>query len=110
VVEVERPLPARASALRLIRSAPPEIVEYVLCVTSEGVLVVGRQVLGFDFATQRYVFSRGEIERSYPPLEQAGPWTWLLAIPVSRERTVVLEVRSDGPRSPVESVTIRRLP
>lgn len=104
---LEQALPARASAFRLFRASPAELIEYVLCVTREGVLVVGQQTRTWDFAARRYVFARGEIERGYQPLERPGPWTWLLAVPLSRERSVTLELRADAGSWPVESVTIQ---
>ncbi len=106
VLEIQHPLPARVRAARLWRTAPRQIIDFALCVTPDGTLIVGRQILSFDPAVGRYIFARGEIERGYPPLEQAGPWTWLVNIPVSRELTAALEIRAASGRGPVSYVTI----
>jgi hypothetical protein len=104
--DLERPLPPTAAALRLLRASPPEMIEYVLNVTADGVLVVGHQIRTLDFPSGRYVFARSGITRSYPPLEGAS-WRWLLELPVSRERRVTLDVRLEPPAWPAETVSIR---
>lgn len=99
-----QPLGDRARAASLVRSSPPQAVEYVLGVTREGTLVVGEQV--FDLEGDRPSFVRGEIWRAYAPLQRPGPWTWLVAIPVSREATAVLELKAATATWPVTRVTI----
>lgn len=103
---VARALPARARAMRLTRAEPPELIDYVLCVTREGVLVVGHQLHRFDFVERRYVFDRGEIARGYSPVERPGPWTWLLDVPLAREHPLVLQLRAEQAAWPVAAVTI----
>lgn len=104
--EIGRPLPARSRAMRLTRAEPPEQIDYVLCVTREGVLVVGQQVHRFDFVERRYVFERGEIARGYSPVERPGPWTWLLDVPLAREHPLILQLRAEQAGWPVAAVTI----
>ncbi len=99
-----QPLGARARAASLVRSSPPQAVDYVLGVTREGTLIVGEQV--FDLEGDRPFFVRGEIWRAYAPLQRPGPWTWLVAIPVSREATAVLELKAATATWPVTRVTI----
>jgi hypothetical protein len=103
---LERPLPPEAHAIRLHRQAPPETVYYVLCVTGEGTLVLGQQLFSSSGPEARPVLVRGEIVRSYPPLETSGPRIWLVEIPLSRERGVVLAVRASSADGPVRAVAI----
>ena len=70
--------------------------------------VVGERVHTFDEGRERYLFTRGEIARSYPPLLERGGWLWLVAVELSREATVIFEVRAVA-RWPVEAVTITPL-
>lgn len=109
VVDVARPGATRAAPIRVVRASPRQTIEYVFGVTNAGTLVVGERVHTFDEGRQRYLFTQGEIARSYPPLEERGGWLWLLALPLSREATVMLEVRAAA-RWPVEAVTITPSP
>ena len=104
--EIARALPARARAMRLTRAEPPELIDYILCVTSEGALVVGQQRHRFDFIERRFVFDRGEIARGYSPLERPGPWVWLLDVALAREHPLTLQLRAERAGWPVDSVTI----
>lgn len=103
---LQRPLPVPSRAMQLVRRAPPEVVEYTLCVTGEGTLVLGEQLFQVDEAGGKRVLVRGEIGRAYPPLEHDGPWTWLVELPLSREGRVTLHVRATTAGWPVRSVTI----
>lgn len=100
-----RPLPEGMLAARLVRAVPPETVAYVLCVSRDGMLIVGQQVFGGDPAARGSGFRRGEIVRAYVPLDSVRPWAWLVTIPVSREVETVLEVQATGDW-PVQRVTI----
>jgi hypothetical protein len=106
---IEESLPPQVSAIRLYRTDPPGLVEYVLAVTDQGRLLVGRQYRHLAVPGRTYVFDRGEIERAYSPIEQRTPWTWLLAIPLSREALVTLSVQAAGDRWPIETLTIQVL-
>jgi TolA-binding protein len=101
-----RPMPPQAHAIRLHRDAPPENVHYVLCVTSEGTLVLGQQVFSLGAPGARPALVRGEIVRSYLPLETSGAWIWLVDVPVSREREVVLAVQATSADWPIRAVMI----
>ena len=105
VADVARPAAIRQAVIRVVRAAPPQTIDYVLCVTNSGTLVVGERVHTFDIATHRYVFTRGEIARSYPPLDAPDGWLWLVEIPLSRETTVTFELRARG-RWPVEVIAV----
>jgi hypothetical protein len=102
---IEQQLPSRAVPLRVIRASPQQTIDYVLGVTREGTLVIGQQLYTLDLAQDRYVFTRGEIARSYPAVDRINPWMWLVEVPLSREVNVTLELRSTT-LWPVESVTI----
>jgi hypothetical protein len=103
--EIERQLPAHIAAIRRTERNVEQINEYVLCVTAEGVLVLGRQTLVLDVTARRFVLLRGAIERAYPPLEQDGPWTWLIDVPLHQGFAIGLILRAVGPW-PVRLVTI----
>lgn len=105
VADVGRPAATRPAPIRVVRAAPRQTIDYVLCVTRDGTLVVGERVHTFDVVQRRYVFTRGEIARSYPPLEAPDGWLWLVEIPVSRETTVTFELRARG-RWPVEAIAV----
>jgi hypothetical protein len=105
VADVGRPAANRRAPIRVVRAAPQQTVDYVLCVTSGGTLVVGERVHTFDVGQRRYVFTRGEMSRSYPPLDVPDGWLWLVEIPVSRETSVTFELRARG-RWPVEVITV----
>lgn len=108
-VDIGRAETMHASPIRVLRASPRQTIDYVLCVTSGGTLVIGERVHTYDEGQRRYVFTRGEIARSFPPLEEAGGWLWLVEVPLSREANVRFEVRGRA-QSPVESVTITPLP
>lgn len=93
-------------AIVLFRDSPREIIGYVLAVEREGTLSLGSQLHEWDASDRRYRFLRGDLYRSYQPLEGNMPWTWLVTIPVSRERQASLVIRAVEARWPVESVSI----
>ena len=99
------PLSTHEAPIRVVRASPPQTIDYVLCVTKDGTLVVGERVHTFDDAQGRYVFTRGGIARSYPPLDATGAWRWLIEVPLSRDVTVTLELRAHA-RWPVEAVSV----
>jgi len=103
---LEQPLPPRSQAIRLVRTSPPETVEYVVCVAPEGTLLFGEQVLALDPRTGRHVLVRRGLTRGYPPLDHGGPWVWLVEFPLSREVNVTLVVRATSAGWPVRNVTI----
>jgi hypothetical protein len=102
---VREPQPVAAS-VRLVRSAPPQVIDYVWCVTEDGVLVVGRQVRTLDVASNQYVFTEGDIKRAYPALEASVPWKWIVEIPLGREVGLTLDVRAMAPGWPVRAVFV----
>jgi hypothetical protein len=105
-VDIERPLPPQSAPIRLYRADPPELVEYVLGITSEGRLLIGQQHHVLALPERTYVFDRGRLARSHSPLEQPGPWTWRVVIPLSREAEVILSIKANGEQWPVETVAI----
>lgn len=105
LTEIQRP--SSPAAMRLTRLAPGRLVDYFLCVTLEGRLVVGQQVWRQD-ASRRWVFERGELARAYSPLESGGPWTWLVNVPLARESELVFRVRAEG-EWPLRSVNLELL-
>jgi len=104
VRDVARPAPLAASA-RLVRSVPPQVVDYVFCITDDGVLVVGQQVRA-RAASGAYTFTEGGIKRAYSALEGTVPWTWIVDIPLAREVSLTLQVRAMAPGWPVRAVTV----
>jgi hypothetical protein len=102
---VGRPQPVPA-AVRLVRSAPPEMIDYVFCVTEDGVLVVGQQIRTLDTASGHYVFTQGDIKRAYPALEATVPWTWIVDIPFAREAGLTLELQAMASKWPVRAVAV----
>jgi hypothetical protein len=105
VVDIGRPAEPGAAPIRIMRASPPQLIDYVLCVTRDGTLVIGARIETFDPGERRYVFTKGEIVRSYRPLDAPEGWLWLVEMVLSREMTVTLEVRA--PASwPAESVTV----
>jgi hypothetical protein len=102
---VRQPHPI-AATVRLVRAAPPQVIDYVWCVTEEGVLVVGQQVRTLDVSSGQYVFTEGDIKRAYPALEAIAPWTWIVDIPLGREVGLTLEVRAMTTAWPVRAVTV----
>lgn len=93
-------------AVVLFRDSPREVVGYVLAVEREGSLSVGSQVHEWDVSERRYRVLRGELFRSYQPVEGMSPWMWVVTIPVSRELQASLLIRAAAVRWPVESVSI----
>jgi hypothetical protein len=105
VVDIGRPAEPGAAPIRIMRASPAQLIDYVLCVTRDGTLVIGARIETFDPSERRYVFTKGEIVRSYRPLDAPEGWLWLVEMVLSREVTVTLEVRA--PASwPAESVTV----
>ncbi|OLA98811.1 MAG: hypothetical protein AUH09_07090 [Candidatus Rokubacteria bacterium 13_2_20CM_70_12] len=104
-VDIAQPAEPGAGPIRIARAWPRQLIDYVLCVTSDGTLVLGERLQTFDPGERRYVMTKGEIARSYRPLDTRDGWLWLVEVALSREVTVVLEVRA--PASwPVESVSV----
>lgn len=103
---VERPLGPRSRAIRVVRAVPPEIIDYILCVTGDGTLILGEQVFAVDTRYERNVFLRGGIARAYMPLDRPGPWVWLVEVPVGREMNATLVVWATTARGPVRDVVI----
>ncbi len=98
-------LPQRHMAV-LFRDSPRELVGYIVAVTREGTLVVGAQIHSWEPEKRRYVFSRAEIHRSYPPLNGARPWKWLVPISVGREYEATLEIEAVADRLPVRGLRV----
>jgi hypothetical protein len=98
-------LPAQY-AMVLVRDSPRQLVGYVLAVEREGTLSLGSQLHEWDTGDRRYRLLRGELSRSYPPLEGNSPWTWLVTIPIGRELEASLMIRAVERRWPVESVSV----
>ena len=93
-------------AIVLFRDSPRQLVGYVLVVQGEGTLSLGSQLHEWNAGDRGYRFLKGELIRSYPPLEGRSPWTWLVTIPISRELQASLVIRAVNHRWPVESVSI----
>jgi len=102
---IERADGVRVAPLRLSRHAPPQRFDWALCVTPEGTLVIGQRVYTLEAGERRYVFSRGEVVRSYPPLDGRDDWQWLVEVAVGRETNVLLSMQA-RPHWPVESVRV----
>src|SRR2546422_1528682 len=66
VADISRPTVPHAAPVTIVRASPPQEIDYLLCVTSGGTLVVGERIhtLGADGPGR--VFVRGEVLRSYP--------------------------------------------
>ncbi len=47
---VERPFPASSRVVRLVRATPPQVIDYVVCITGDGTLILGEQVFAVDAA------------------------------------------------------------
>jgi hypothetical protein len=95
-----------ASAVRLQRTAPPQVIDYVFCITDDGVLVVGQQIRTLDVASGQYVVTGGDIKRAYPALEATVPWTWIVDIPLAREVPLTLELKAMTQSWPVRAVAV----
>jgi hypothetical protein len=105
VVDIARPAEPGAGPIRVTRASPRELIDYVLCVTRDGTLVLGERRQTFDPGERRYVFTKGEVARSYRPLDGPEGWLWLVPVALSREMTVVLEVQAPA-TWPLESVSV----
>jgi hypothetical protein len=105
VEDLRRSPEPRAAPIRVVRAWPPALIDYVLCVTSDGTLVVGEQTQTFDPGVHRFVVTKREIARSYRPLHTTEGWLWLVEVVLSRDTRVTLELRAPGPW-PVEGVTV----
>jgi hypothetical protein len=99
--------PVSPAAMRLSRVVAGRLVDYFFCVTLEGRLVVGQQVWRQE-ASRRWVFERGELTRSYSPLDSGGPRTWLVDVPLARESETIVVVRAEG-EWPLRSVSLNLL-
>ncbi len=97
--------PRTAAPLRVIRTSPPQEIDYLFCVTNGGTLVLGERIHTRAAGEHRYVFARGAIVRSYPSLNVPDGWLWLVDVPLSRETTVTLQLRARA-RWPLESVSV----
>lgn len=93
-------------AIVLFRDSPREIVGYVPAVGPEGTLSLGSQLQEWDPSGRRYRLVRGELFRSYQPLEGNAAWTWFVTIPVSRELQAALVIQAAGTRWPVGPLSI----
>ena len=89
--------------VRVVRASPPEQVDYLFCVTSGGTLVLGERVHASAVGERRFI--RGEVVRSYPSMRVAEGWLWIVQVPLSREATVTLQLRSPV-GWPLESVAV----
>ena len=89
-----------------MRGSPPQVIDYVWCVTEEGVLVVGQQVRILDATSGQYVFakvtSNAPTRRWRQPCLGRGSWTFLSG----REVPLTLEVRAMSRAWPVRAVTV----
>jgi hypothetical protein len=94
-----------AAPVRVIRTSPPQEIDYLFCVTNGGTLVVGERIHTRPAGEPRYVFARGAILRSYPSLSVSDGWLWLFDVPLSRETTVTLQLRARA-HWPLESVSV----
>jgi len=105
VRDIERPDGRRDAPVRLTRAAPRQVLDWALGVTREGTLVIGQRTYTFEPTRRDWVFTRGEILRSYPPLSEGDGWLWLVDVAVGRETSVLLSMRAPA-RWPVESVRV----
>jgi hypothetical protein len=99
------PRTAGAVPLRVVRASPPEEIDYLFCVTSGGTLVLGERVHTMAAGEHAPVFARGQVVRSYPSLQVPEGWLWIVQVPLSREATVTLQLRSPI-AWPLESVAV----
>jgi len=106
VAALQSALSSEQYAILLFRESPRETVGYVLAVEREGTLSLGGQQHEWDASDGRYRFLRGELYRSYQPLEGHMPWTWLVTIPISRELQASLMIRAAEAAWPVQTVLI----
>lgn len=105
VAGIRRPTVEHAAPLTIVRASPPQEIDYLLCVTSTGTLVVGERfhALGTDGPLRLFV--RGEISRSYPSLSVPDGWLWLVDVLLTREVRVTLQLRAPA-RWPLEAVAV----
>jgi len=95
----------RTAPVRVVRTSPPQEIDYLLCVTNGGTLVLGERIHTRAAGEHRYVFARGAIVRSYPSLSVPEGWLWLVDVPLSRETTVTLQLRARA-QWPLASVSV----
>jgi hypothetical protein len=105
VTDIARPAVSHAAPVTIVRASPPEEIDYLLCVTSSGTLIVGERFHTLGADGPRRVFTRGEIARSYPSVSVADGWLWLVDVPLSREVRVTLQLRAPA-RWPLESLAV----
>jgi len=96
---------AVTAPVRVIRTSPPEEIDYLFCVTNGGTLVLGERVHTRAAGEQRYAFARGSIVRSFPSFNVPDGWLWLVEVPLSRETTVTLQLRARA-QWPIASVSV----
>jgi len=94
-----------AAPVRVVRVSPSQEIDYLFCVTTGGTLVLGERIHTRAAGERRYVFERGAIVRSYPSLNVAEGWLWLVDVPLSREATVTLQLRAPA-QWPLASVSV----
>ena len=94
-----------AAPVRVVRASPAQEIDYLFCVTTGGTLVLGERIHSRAAGERRYVFERGAIVRSYPSLNVADGWLWLVDVPLSRETTVTLQLRAPA-QWPLASVSV----
>ena len=105
VSNITRPTVSHAAPVTIVRASPPEGIDYLLCVTSGGTLIIGERVHTAGADGPRRLFVRGEISRSYPSLSVPDGWLWLVDVPLSREVRVTLQLRAQA-RWPVGVVAV----
>jgi hypothetical protein len=94
-----------AAPVRVVRVSPSQEIDYLLCVTTGGTLVLGERIHTRAAGERRYVFERGAIVRSYPSFNVPEGWLWLVDVPLSRETTVTLQLRAPA-QWPLASVSV----
>src|SRR5882762_5637336 len=94
VAGILRPTVPHAAPVTIVRASPPQEIDYLLCVTSAGTLVVGERILAVGADGPLRLFVRGEISRSYPSLSVPDGWLWLVDVQLSREVRVTLQLRA----------------
>jgi hypothetical protein len=95
----------RAAPVRVVRTSPPQEIDYLFCVTNGGTLVLGERIHTRAAGERRFVFARGAIVRSYPSLSVPEGWLWLVDVQLSRETTVTLQLRARA-HWPLDSVSV----
>jgi len=105
VASISRATVPHAAPLTIVRASPPQEIDYLLCVTSAGTLVVGERILAVGADGPLRLFVRGEISRSYPSLSVPDGWLWLVDVQLSREVRVTLQLRAPA-RWPLEAVAV----